>query len=137
MASGHADVLPGPQSNSDQVRSRPRSPVLVPALIAAEGVTHAVVGLDGLAVWQGVRVLVMVTVTCLAAWSTRRAGRPGRGVIAAVAGISGTVAGAGVASAHLSKAGLDAAAFLAVIVLVSGLILLGWGAVVLVRATPG
>jgi hypothetical protein len=58
-------------------------------------------------------------------------------VIAVVAGVAGTVAGAGVASAHLGKAGLDAAVVLAVIVLVSGLILLGWGAVALVRVTPG
>ena len=97
----------------------------------------AVVGLDGSAVWQGVRILVMVMVTGLAAWSTARAGRPGRGVIAVVAGIAGTVAGAGVASAHLGKAGLDVAAALAVAVLVSGLILLGWGAALLVRAMPG
>jgi hypothetical protein len=108
------------------------------ALIAAEGVAlAAVVGLDGSAVWQGARVLGMVTVTCLAAWSTLRAGRRRQGVIAVVAGITGTVAGAGMASAHLRKAGPDATGVLAVIVLVTGLILLGWGAVVLVRVTPG
>lgn len=73
----------------------------------------------------GVRVPVMVMVTCLAAWSTLRAGRAGQGVIAVVAGIPGTMAGAGVAGAHLGKASLDAARVLAVIVLVSGLILLG------------
>ena len=51
----------------------------------------------------------------------------GRGVVA-------VVAGTGIASAHLAKAGLDAAAVLAVIVLVSAVILLGWGTAVLVRA---
>jgi dienelactone hydrolase len=136
MTSRHADVLPGPQS--DQARSRPRSPAIVPVLIASEGIAlSALMGLDGSAVWQGVRVLVMVMVTCLAAWSALRAGRPGQGVIAVAAGITGTVAGAGVASAHLGKAGLDVAAVLAVIVLVSGLVLLGWGAAMLVRVTPG
>ena len=45
--------------------------------------------------------------------------------------------GAGIASAHLAKAGLDAAAVLAAIVLAAGLVLLIWGAVALVRAMPG
>ena len=52
-------------------------------------------------------------------------------------GIAGTAAGAGAASAHLTKAGLDAAALAAAIVLVTGLVLLGWGAAALVRAIPG
>jgi len=47
------------------------------------------------------------------------------------------VAGAGVGSAHLAKAGPDAAAVLAAIVLVTGLILLIWGTAALIRATPG
>ena len=42
-------------------------------------------------------------------------------------GIAGTVVGAGVGSAHLAKAGLDAAAVLAVIVLAASLVLLIWG----------
>ena len=45
--------------------------------------------------------------------------------------------GAGVASAHLAKAGLDAAAVAAAVVLVTGIILLIWGAAALVRAVPG
>lgn len=65
----------------------------------------------------------------------RRAGRPG--ATALLLGIVGTVAGAGVASGHLAKAGTDAAAVLAVIVLAAGLFLLIWGAVALVRAVPG
>src|SRR5690349_17375755 len=71
---------------------------------------------------------------------SRRAGRPGRvgqGVAALLLGIAGTAAGTGIATAHLAKAGLDAAAALAVIVLATGLFLLGWGAVALVRAIPG
>jgi dienelactone hydrolase len=49
----------------------------------------------------------------------------------------GTAAGGGVATGHLAKAGLDTAAVLAVIVLVTGVILLIWGAAALVRAMPG
>jgi uncharacterized protein len=45
--------------------------------------------------------------------------------------------GAGVASGHLAKDGLDAAAVLAIIVLATGVVLLGWGATALVRAMPG
>jgi len=47
------------------------------------------------------------------------------------------VAGAGVSSGHLAKSGLDEAAVLAAIVLTTGLVVLVWGAAVLVRAAPG
>jgi len=52
-------------------------------------------------------------------------------------GIAGTAAGAGVGSAHLAKAGLDAAAVLAAVVLATGVVLLVWGTAMLVRAMPG
>ena len=94
-------------------------------------------GLDGSPVWQVIRVVVIVAVTAGAVWFTGRAGRAGRGTTALLLGIAGTVTGAGVAGAHLAKAGLDAAAVLAVIVLVTGLVLLIWGAVALIRAIPG
>jgi len=97
----------------------------------------ALVGLDGSAGWRVARVSVVIALTALAAWFAVLAGRPGRGVAAVVAGTAGTVAGAGVASGHLAKAGLDAVAVLALIVLVAGVIVLGWGTVLLVRATPG
>jgi len=58
-------------------------------------------------------------------------------VTALLFGITGTAAGAGAGSAHLGKAGLDAAAVPAAIVLVTGVVLLVWGAATLVRATPG
>jgi dienelactone hydrolase len=110
----------------------------MPCLVAAEGTALAVLaGLDGSPVWRVVRVLVVIAVAVVGVWFTRRAGRPGRGAAALVAGIVGTVTGAGVASAHLAKAGLDTAAVLAGIVLLTGLILLIWGAVALVRAAPG
>jgi uncharacterized protein len=56
---------------------------------------------------------------------------------ALVLGIAGTAAGAGAASAHLAKAGLDAVAVAAAVLLVTGVVLLVWGAAALVRATPG
>jgi len=45
-----------------------------------------------------------------------------------LAGIAGTAAGAGLATGHLAKAGLDAAAAMAAIVLVTSVIALLWGA---------
>ena len=56
---------------------------------------------------------------------------------ALLVGIAGTAAGAGVGSAHLAKAGLDTAAVLAAVVLAAGVVLLVWGAAMLVRAMPG
>ena len=106
--------------------------------MAAQGVAFAVLfGLDGSPVWRAVRVLVVIAVTALAVWFTLRAGRTGRGTAAFLLGIAGAAAGAGVASGHLAKAGLDAAAVLAVIVLAAGSVLLIWGAATLVRAMPG
>jgi uncharacterized protein len=136
MAGKHTGVLPRP--GSDQVPARSRSAVILPAMIATEGVAFAILlGLDGSAVWQVVRVLVTLMVTALAAWFTRWAGRVGQGATALILGIAGTVAGAGVAGAHLAKAGLDAAAMLAAVVLAAGLFLLIWGTAALVRAIPG
>ena len=84
---------------------------MLPAVIAAEGVAFAVLaGLDGSVAWQAARVLLVVAVTAWAVWFTRRAGRVGQGATALALGIAGTAAGAGAASAHLAKAGLDAAA---------------------------
>jgi dienelactone hydrolase len=93
--------------------------------------------LDGSALWRAVRVLVALSVVAFAVWYFLRAGRAGRGAAALLAGIAGTAVGAGVASGHLAKAGLDAAAVVAAIVLMTGLLLLAWGVAVLVRAIPG
>ena len=135
MTGEGTDVLPQPRG--EQVRPRPR-PLVLPAVMAAEGVALAVLaGLDGSPVWQVTRVLVILAVTAAAVWFTRRAGRAGQGTTALLLGIAGTVTGAGVGSAHLAKAGLDAAAVLAAIVLAAGLVLLIWGAVALIRAIPG
>ena len=134
MAGNVADVVPKPRSG--QVRSRP--PVVLPSVMAAGGAAFALLtGLDGSPAWRTARVLAVVAVTALAAWRIRRPGRAGQGAAALLLGITGTAAGAGIATAHLAKAGLDAAAVLAVIVLATGLFLLGWGAVALVRVVPG
>ena len=106
--------------------------------MAAEGVAFAaLLGLDGSAVWQVARIIAALAVTVLAVWFTRRAGDIGRGATMLVLGIVGTAAGAGAASGHLSKAGLDTAAVLAAMMLAAGLFLLIWGAVALTRAIPG
>jgi dienelactone hydrolase len=134
MAGNVADVVPKPRSG----QVRPRPPVVLPSVMAAGGAAFAVLtGLDGSPGWRTARVLAVVAVTALAGWRIRRPGRAGQGAAALLLGITGTAAGAGIATAHLAKAGLDAAAVLAVIVLATGLFLLGWGAVALVRAIPG
>jgi hypothetical protein len=96
--------------------------------MTAEGVAVAVLlGLDGSPEWRVTRVLVVIAVTAVAVWFTRRAGRTGRGAAALLLSIAGTTAGAGVASGHLAKTGLDAAAVAAAVGLVTGVVLLGWG----------
>ena len=111
---------------------------MLPAVIAAEGAAFAVLaGVDGSAGWQAARVLLVVVVTAWAVWLTRRAGPVGQGTTALALGIAGTAAGAGAASAHLTKAGLDPAAAAAVVVLVTGVVLLAWGTARLIRAIPG
>jgi uncharacterized protein len=135
MAGKHPDVLPQPRN--EQVPSRPRSLVVLSAVMAADAVAFAILlGLGGSPGWRVVRVLVAMAVTALAVWFTRRAGRTGQGATALLVGVLGTAAGAGVASGHLAKAGMDTAAVLAAILLVTGLFLLGWGAATLVRAMP-
>ena len=131
------DTEVAPQPRREQVPPRSRPPVVL-VVMAVEGAALAVLaGLDGSAGWQVVRILVILAVTAGAVWFTGRAGQAGRGAIALLFGIAGTVAGVGVGSAHLAKAGLDPAAVPAVIVLVTGLFLLISGAVELVRVVPG
>lgn len=134
MGSRGPDVLPQPRSG----HVSPRPPMAPPTVMAVEGAAlAALAGLDGSPVWQVARILIIAAVTAGAVWFTRRAGRTGQGTAAVLLGIAGTATGAGVAGAHLAKAGLGAAALLAVIVLAAGLALLGWGAAALIRAIPG
>jgi uncharacterized protein len=78
----------------------------------------------------------VIAITGLAVWFTARAGRAARGGTALVLGIMGTAVGAGVAGGHLG-AGLDAAAVVAGLVLVTGLVLLIWGSAMMVRGMTG
>src|SRR4051794_14655846 len=159
MTGKHADVLRQPRR--EKVPSRPRAPAGVPTVVGAGGGGGAGLGgrggppgggggrgaggggvavragRDGSPAGGGAGVLAVVAVTARAVWFTRRAGRAGRGATALLLGIAGTAAGAGIGGAHLARAGLDAAAVLAVIVLATGLILVSWGAAALVRAIPG
>src|SRR5690349_14720870 len=99
-----------PQPTGERGRARPRSPAVLPGVIAVEGAALAVLaGLDGSPVWRVAWVLVVVAITALAVWFTGRTGRGARGGIALVLGIVGRAAGAGVASAQ-AKAGLGTAA---------------------------
>ena len=66
----------------------------------------------------------------------RRAGRVGQGVTALALGIAGTAAGSGLVAAHLAAARLSTAGILAGIMLATGVFLLAWGAVALIRAIP-
>src|SRR5579859_5013045 len=112
------------QPRSERGRARPRSPVVLSAVTAAQGAGLAsLAGADGSPAWRTARVLAVIAVTGLGVWFTCLPGRGARGGTALVLGMLGTVVGAGVAGAHLG-AGLGAVAVAAVIVLVTGLILL-------------
>jgi hypothetical protein len=76
MTDRHAALLL--RAPGDRVLFR-RPPVLLPALIAAEGAALAVLlGLSGSAGWRVARVVVVIAVTIVAAWFTGRARRAGR-----------------------------------------------------------
>ena len=110
---------------------------LGPVLLTAEGVALVLLlAADGSPLGRVVRALTAAAMTGLAAWLMSRSGRAGRGAVTLVAGIAGTVSGAGVASAH-ARAGASVTVLAALVALVAGVILLGLGGVLLVRAVPG
>ena len=92
-------------------------------------------GVDGSAGWQAARVLLVVVVTALAVWFTRRPGAPAGARRLSHSG-SRAPRRARVRSARIWRKRLDAAAA-AVVVLVTGVVLLAWGAATLIRAIPG
>lgn len=93
-----------------------------------------VVGWDGAPVWRVVRMVAVAAITSLALIGMRRSTRAGRGAIALVLGVAGTVAGGGVASAHLARDGITVTSVAASIVLSAGLALLILGSVALIRS---
>jgi uncharacterized protein len=107
------------------------------ALLGAAGAALVVlVTADGSPLWRAARGLAVAALAGLAMWLAARSGRAGRGAVLLIAGIAGTVAGGGVASAQVS-AGMRVTVAAALVALLAGLILLGWGAAALVRALPG
>ena len=83
MTGTRTDVLSQPRS--ERGGTQPRSPAVLPGVIAVEGAALAVLaGLDGSPVWRVARVLVVVAITALAVWFTGRTGRAARGGIALV-----------------------------------------------------
>ena len=109
-----------------------------PVLLAAEGGALAVVlATDGSPLWRVVRPVIAVSAAVRAAWLMRRPGRAGRGAVALMAGIVGTVTGAGVATAYAARAGAPVVAVAALVAPLTGVILLVWGGVALIRAMPG
>ncbi len=111
---------------------------LGPVLLTAEGVALVAVLLaaDGSPLGRAVRAAAAAAMTGLAAWLMSGSGRAGRGAVALVAGIAGTVTGAGIASAQ-ARAGVSVALLAALVALVAGVIRVGLGGVLLVRAVPG
>ena len=76
MTGTRTDVLSQPRS--ERGRTQPRSPAVLPGVIAVEGAALAVLaGLDGSPVWRVARVLVVVAIIALAVWFTGRTGRTG------------------------------------------------------------
>jgi uncharacterized protein len=96
-----------------------------------------VVGVDGSPGWRAIRVLVVVAIGGLATVGGRRARAPGRAAMGFGLGLAGVVAGGGVASAHLAKAGLTVTSIAAAVALLAGLVLLARGTGALVRALRG
>ncbi len=109
-----------------------------PVLVLAEGGAMAIVlAMDGSPLWRVVRAVIAVSAAILAAWLMHRSGRASRGAVALVAGIVGTVTGAGVATGYAARAGAPVVTIAALVALLAGVILLVWGGAALVRAMPG
>ena len=120
---------------------RPRSRLTVLVLRAAllvQGVALAViVGIDGSQPWQVARVMLVVGVTLAAVWLLGAGGRVTRGAVALVLGLVGTVVGVGIGVMHVTHDTVDMTAIAGLVALSTGLLMLGFGAVALVRALPG
>jgi uncharacterized protein len=107
---------------------------LLPAAAVVQGTALALlVAWDGSPVWRAARVLMVAAVTAAAVWALDRGAQWLRGVTALVMGTGGVCAGIGIGAAHLFKAGLSATAAMGLVIGVTGLILLGAGAVMLTR----
>jgi pimeloyl-ACP methyl ester carboxylesterase len=108
--------------------------VLVAAvLVEAVALTALMVG-GGSAGGAVVRVLIVVAGTGLLLIGLARGRAAWRALTAVVAGSVGVVSGAGIGAGHLAKSVLSTTTWLGLVVLAVGLLLLGAGAVLSVRA---
>jgi hypothetical protein len=121
--------------------TRPRSRLTLRVLRAAalgQGIALAViVGSHGSLPWQIARVVLISGVTLAALWLLGADGRVTRGVVALALGLVGTIVGIGIGLMHVSHDTVDPTAIAGLVALATGLLLLGWGAVALVRTLPG
>jgi hypothetical protein len=130
---GSADVAPGVPA------PRGRRVELVDVLSAAVGAAGValafLVGRDGSAGWQVVRVGAVVAVATAALLALRRAPALVRGLTCFVVGVAATVAGAGVGLPYLHKVGWSSVTAAGVVALAAGGCLLGSGAAITARHT--
>jgi dienelactone hydrolase len=129
-------------TGADRAASQPRQSgrtILVLRVAALlEGMALAViVGSNGTLPWLVVRVGLVISATLTAAWFLAAGGRVIRGVVALLLGLVGTVVGIGIGVMHVTHNTVDLTAVAGLVVLAAGLLLLGFGAVALVRALPG
>lgn len=93
------------------------------------------VGRDGSLPWQIVRVMAVAGLGWALYVMIDRGARLPRAGVSFAAGCASVAVGVGIGVPHLAKAGIQATSIAALLVLTGGLVLVGFGAVVLVRAT--
>jgi dienelactone hydrolase len=127
------------EADRGPTQSHPSRTTLVwRAAALVEGTALAlIVGLSGSLSWQVARVLLVAALTGLAVWGLGATRRAVRGIVALLAGITGTVVGIGIGVMHVSHDTVDVTAVAGLVCLGTGLLLLGLGSVALVRSLPG
>lgn len=116
----------------------PRRRDWAPTAVLVEGVSAAfLVGRDGSPPWQLARVAGVVVLTAVAAYGVTRPSRTAAAAVAWLAGVVGVSVGVGIGVFHLAKSGPLAVTLAGLGCLVSGVFLLSWGVVGLVRAARG
>lgn len=116
----------------------PRRRDWAPTAVLVEGVSAAfLVGRDGSPAWQLARAVGAVVLTAVAAYGVAKWARTAAAAVAWLAGVVGVSVGVGVGVFHLAKSGPIAVTLAGLGCLVSGVFLLSWGVVGLVRAARG
>jgi uncharacterized protein len=102
-----------------------------------EGLALAViVGSNGSLPWQITRVVLVVAGILAATWLLG-GGRAIRGLVALLLGLVGTVVGIGIGVMHVTHDTINLTAVAGLMALATGVCLLGFGSVALVRCLPG